>query len=149
MWPCVEKQPSHIVLIYHSELPTMLSMETVNLILQLDPVPTLYNRPILGGKWTCWNPTLLPLLPSQTEETAVQKGSTGQRSTSATLYKTTVLQTQCKWTKQLVKTTFSLEIVQNMFKSCKPPRSWCISSYDLWTKIATLMCGIYCANKIK
>ena len=95
MWHCVEKRVSHTK-DTHLDLPTMPLMDTVNLIIMLDHAPILLPRPTPGGEWTCWSPTSSPPSSSPTEETAVQKGSTEQRFTSATLYKTMVSQTQCK-----------------------------------------------------
>ena len=97
MWLCVEKRPSQALAASHTDPPTMPLMETVRPTSHWDPAPALLNRATPGGEWTCWSPTSSPPSSSPTEGTAVQKGSTGQRFTSATLCKTTVSQTMRKY----------------------------------------------------
>ncbi|KAF7650901.1 hypothetical protein LDENG_00119250 [Lucifuga dentata] len=57
MWPCVVKQPSHPATGTALLLPTMPSMEAVNLVSQPDPAPPLHKQPTPGGEWTCCSPT--------------------------------------------------------------------------------------------
>ena len=97
MWPYEAKQLSHTALgLVLMGLHTMPLMETVSLIIKPVHAAIPLNKPTPGGEWTCWSPTSSPLSPSPTEETAVQKGSTEQRFTSATHYKRMVSQTHCE-----------------------------------------------------